>query len=571
MADSRDQVTLRGRPGSPVQEPAAPAAPERSSSTEEHPTPPTDLIGKQWASRYVIESFLAAGGMGEVWRASSEDVPRLPVVVKIISEEYGHSREAIERLFREARAIAALDDPNVVQLVDTGRLPDGRPCLIMEYVDGPSIQELVEKEGPQPLERVCKHMMQAGSAAHAVHSAGIVHRDIKPANLLVTTKWRRADFVKLLDLGIAKPADPELAGKMRTRTKALVGTAGYMAPEQALARAIDAKADVYSLGVVLFVELTGRTPYQTETYIEMIGQQINSAPFPAPIELRPDTPPEWNQLCLDCLQFDPTKRPTVVEFVNRIASGWPEGKALMRVLAPGIAVLRGPSTPHAATMPGDVATAFTRLSAVFSVPELEKRRFRSAIALVAAALLGSLVTFFIMYFASSTSTEPPPTETAAPSTPPIPIGSAAVVAPATPPDASPSSGSATTNTGTTNATAAPPDAGTTSPTQPRPTESPPDRASTPDRPNPVQPRKPAAAVTSKTLTIRALPVAQVEIDGVFVGETPPTIRKVLTPGTHRIRLTGPDKQVRDLTRTVDERPLAPIFERFKTPGELENK
>lgn len=592
MTDTRDRVTLRGRPvaaAEPAPPEPEPEEPEQdqepSSPTKERPTPRTDLIGKQWKSQYVIEELLAEGGMGEIWLARSADTGDQPVVVKTLPPEQRHNREAVDRLLREARVLAALDDPNVVQLFDTGRLEDGRPVLVMEYVKGPSVTEIVEAEGPLSLERVCKHMLQTCSALHEAHTKGIVHRDIKPSNLVVTTKWARADFIKVIDYGIVKPSDPELAGKMRTRTKAIVGSAGFIAPEQALAKPIDAKADIYGLGVVLYYELTGRLPYEGDTFLAVVGQQISGGPFPAPIELRPDTPLVWNALVLDCVQLDPKKRPTALEFANRIARGWPDGKALMRVLATKIAVLRGPSSPHAATMPGDVATAFTRLSSLHTVPTLPTKRWLpTVLALIVAALCGGLATFLVMHVSSA----PDATEAIAESPrdapkreesntarnnagPPAPQDPPANGSPGTsaaiPLDARVDDGSAATATRSGSGAGS----GTTTPTppalprDPRPDEgSAKDRSAAPEPPSPAK-RKPASSVNSNVLEVRAKPFANVEIDGVLVGEAPPTIRKTLKPGTHTIRLIGRGGEVRTVTRTVGTGPLEPVYEDFGKP------
>jgi serine/threonine-protein kinase len=361
--------------------------------TQERPAPLSDLVGKAWRTQYRIVRLVGCGGMGEVWAAASDDLPGTPVAVKVISREHAHQLEVIERFFGEARAASALDDPNVVKIMDTGRLDDGRPVLVMEFIDGPSLQTMVEAQGPLPIDVIGQLMIQAASALRAAHARSIIHRDIKPSNLLVSKRWGRDAFLTVVDFGIAKLGDPQLAGKIRTRTKAFIGTPGFIAPEQALGKPIDTKADIYALGVVLYHALTGRLPYHGDSELETLNLQVTGAPFPAPIDLRPDTPPAWNELVLDCVEVDRVRRPTAVELARRIASGLPNGATLLKALAPSIAVHRGPSAMFAATLSGDVPTALSQLSAAHVVPRTAGPERAAKVALVAAgALLGCLVT-----------------------------------------------------------------------------------------------------------------------------------------------------------------------------------
>jgi serine/threonine protein kinase len=342
--------------------------------TLEGPAPLDDLIGKRWITRFRIVRLLGCGGMGEVWAAVSDDVPGKLLAVKVISLEHAHRRDVLERFFAEAVAASALEDPNVIEIVGTGLLEDGRPVLVMEFVDGPSIQAMVEEQGPLPLDTIGQLMIQAASALRATHAKSIIHRDIKPSNMLVCRRWGRTAHVVLCDFGIAKLADPQLAGNLRTRTKTFMGTPGFLAPEQAHGRAIDAKVDIYALGVVLYYVLTGRLPYQGDSDLETLTLQAKGAPFPSPIALRPDTPPEWDALVRDCVQLDPARRPSAVEFGRRIAAGISNGKSLLKALAPMIAVQRGRSAVFAATLSIDIPTALSQLSAQYDVPQIATQK-----------------------------------------------------------------------------------------------------------------------------------------------------------------------------------------------------
>lgn len=381
--------------------------------TLDRPAPLDDLIGKRWVTRFRFVRLIGCGGMGEVWAAASEDIPGHLLAVKVIAMEHAHRPDVLGRFFAEAVAASVLNDPNVIKIDGTGLLDDGRPVLLMEYIDGPSIQSMVEEQGPLPIDTIGQLMMQAASALRATHAKGIIHRDIKPGNMLVSRKWGRNSHLTVVDFGIAKLVDPQLAGKVKTRTKVFMGTPGFLAPEQAHGRAIDTKVDTYALGVVLYFMLTGRLPYQGDSALEILSLQAKAAPFPPPIELRPETPPEWNALVRDCVQLDPARRPTAVDFGRRIADGLASGKSLLKALAPEIAVHRGKSAVFAATLSIDVPTALSQLSAQHEVPRLAARKRERAvrIGLAAAGLLsGSLATLIALRLATPAAQEVPPRE-----------------------------------------------------------------------------------------------------------------------------------------------------------------
>jgi eukaryotic-like serine/threonine-protein kinase len=369
--------------------------------THEGPPPLGDLLGKTCGPTYRIVRLIGCGGMAAVWLAESDDVPGQFVAVKVLLLEHTTRRDLVDRHFGEARAASALDDPNVVKVLGTGRLDDRRPILIMEFIDGASVHAMVDAQGPLPIDTIGQLMIQTASALRAAHAKDIIHRDIKPSNLLVYRRSGREFFLKVCDFGIAKMRDPQLAGNIRTRTKSFIGTPGFIAPEQALGKPIDVTADIYALGVVLYYLLTGRLPHQGDSELETLHLQVTGAPFPAPIELRPETPPEWNELVLDCLQLDPTRRPAAVRFAQRIASGLSNGAALLEALAPNIAVHRGPSAVFAATLSGDVPTALSQLSAQRARPRASARERSVRIAIGAAGMvLGCLVTFLALRFTS---------------------------------------------------------------------------------------------------------------------------------------------------------------------------
>lgn len=533
--------------------------------TLEGPTPLDDLVGKRWIPRFRIARLLGCGGMGEVWAAVSDDVPGKMLAVKVISQEHAHRREVLERFFAEAVAASALEDPNVIDIVGTGRLEDGRPVLVMEYIDGPSLQSMVEEQGPLPLDTVGQLMIQAASALRAAHARSIIHRDIKPSNMLVCRKWGRTTHLVLCDFGIAKLADPQLAGNLRTRTRTFMGTPGFVAPEQAHGRAIDAKVDIYALGVVLYYVLTGRLPYQGDSELETLTLQAQGAPFPPPIALRPETPPAWDALVRDCVGLDPARRPSAVELGRRIAAGIANGTSLLKALAPMIAVQRGRSAVFAATLSIDIPTALAQLSAQHDVPQVATRAPAKKIGLAAAAgaLAGSLVTLLAIWLVTPAE-RVPLTEPGATASAQLP-GSAASV----PPDAAPREEARRV------AQQPQPDAGRTPEVAPAaqvtatgtPARATPPAGAEAPRVVPAGATQPAGAGAPKAapkaarpvtgrISISVRPFADVYIDGRLVGSTP--VDSVVPAGKHTVRLVNKPRG-RDETITVIVEPGKPVI------------
>jgi eukaryotic-like serine/threonine-protein kinase len=551
--------------------------------TLEGPVPLDDLVGKRWISRFRIVRLLGCGGMGEVWAAVSDDVPGKMLAVKVISLEHAHRREVLERFFAEAVAASALEDQNVIEIVGTGLLEDGRPVLVMEYVDGPSLQSMVEDQGPLPLDTIGQLMIQAASALRAAHARSIIHRDIKPSNMLVCHKWGRTTHLILCDFGIAKLADPQLAGNLRTRTRTFMGTPGFVAPEQAHGRTIDAKVDLYALGVVLYRVLTGRLPYQGDSELETLTLQTQGAPFPPPTALRPETPPAWDALVRDCVQLDPARRPSAVEFARRIAAGIPNGKSLLKALAPMIAVQRGRSAVFAATLSIDIPTALAQLSAQYDVPQVATRGGVRKLGLAAAAgvLAGSLATLLALRLvapAERVSIAEHGTTASAPLAGGAASGS---------PDGSATSGSpdAAPREEERRVAQPPPDAGMAGmedavqhAAQPAGVSSPVDApgagrapvaAVAPPISRTAEPGTPASvtrpsgteaprAVKPATgrISVSVRPFADVYIDGRLVGSTP--VDAVVPAGKHTVRLVNQPRG-RDETITVIVEPSKPVI------------
>ena len=246
---------------------------------------PGDII----SDRYRIVDQLGEGGMGAVFRAEHVHMKKM-VALKVLLGELARHPEVVARFEREAVAAANIEHPNIVNATDFGKLADGSFFLVMEYVPGRSLRmELGTGMALEPARaiRIARGILSAIDAAHAKN---IVHRDLKPENVMLVERDGDRDFVKVLDFGIAKvdmissDEDQNPEGKKLTRTGAVIGTPEYMAPEQALGQQVDARSDLYSLGVMLYEMLTGKPPFHGPAIVVMRKQVLEAAP-PLPAEV----------------------------------------------------------------------------------------------------------------------------------------------------------------------------------------------------------------------------------------------------------------------------------------------
>lgn len=216
---------------------------------------PDTVIG----GKYVIVRLLESGGMGDVYDAKQKDLGR-PVAIKMLRADVLGDPAMFVRFQREAEAAASLGHPNIVQVLDFRNDPDQPPMLIMEKLEGRSLRELLAEAGTLAPSRVAFIALQILSALAAAHDAKIVHRDVKPANIFILKTFAVRDFVKVLDFGVAKVLDPGSAAPVITDLGQVLGTASYMAPEQAKGLQVDGRADLFAVGSILFEALSGRRP-----------------------------------------------------------------------------------------------------------------------------------------------------------------------------------------------------------------------------------------------------------------------------------------------------------------------
>jgi len=270
----------------------------RTAHEDGQSAPSGPLVGRVIDGKYRIESVLAEGGIGSVYRARRLLIGD-EVAVKTLQPDWASDAEMLERFRREAQTAARLKHPNVVTVHDFGRTPDGQLYLVMELVEGRNLRELMRGRNPLDEEFVGKILEQISSALDEAHRHGIVHRDLKPENVVLAegaTGWR----VKVLDFGIAHWRDLAAGAGTLTQTGAVLGTPRYMSPEQCLGQEIDGRSDVYTLGVMLFEMLTGVPPFNSPTLDALVAQHLHHEP-PPPRTLNPDLSPAVEQIILQAL------------------------------------------------------------------------------------------------------------------------------------------------------------------------------------------------------------------------------------------------------------------------------
>jgi serine/threonine-protein kinase len=274
--------------------------------------PSESLVGKR-LGKYQIVALLGAGGMATVYQGLQPDVDRA-VAVKVLPPHPGQSADFVERFRLEARTIARLQHPHILPLYDYGD-DNGVLYLVMPYVDGGSLATRIA-EGPLTVEAVVTFARQIGGALDYAHRQGVIHRDIKPENVLLD----REGHALLADFGIVKLVEGTSPAGTLTATGGLIGTPAYMSPEQAQGEPIDHRSDLYSLAMMVFEMLTGQQPYQADSAMQLIMQQI-SAPVPSLRAVSPDATPALDEVLRTALAKDPAARyPTAAEFVRQLAA-----------------------------------------------------------------------------------------------------------------------------------------------------------------------------------------------------------------------------------------------------------
>jgi serine/threonine protein kinase len=273
-----------------------------------------DLIGREIAGRYRIVKKLGEGGMGAVYRGEQMSLKRA-VAVKLLKPELGANQMILRRFNAEAEAVAKLSHPNTVNIYDFGQDTDGSLFIAMEFIEGRSLREAIQKEGPFSATRAISIALQVAASLSDAHAHSIVHRDLKPDNVMLQDRGRQKDVVRVLDFGIAKLRDDNRATQQAmTQAGDMLGTPQYMAPEQIRGEKIDGRTDVYALGCMVYEMVTARLPFEAATIMAMLSKHLVENVVP-PSQRRPDLaiPPAIDQLVLHAMAKDPAARPATMD------------------------------------------------------------------------------------------------------------------------------------------------------------------------------------------------------------------------------------------------------------------
>ncbi len=310
----------------------------RLANIKEAPDP---YIGTILGERYKVLSKLGSGGMGAVYLAEHVVIER-KVAIKILSQDFAHKADLVQRFIQEARAAARIGHENIVEVYDFGETASGSVFFAMEFLDGLDLAQLIQKNGQLPNPRVRQIALQICRALAAAHGKKIVHRDLKPENIYLIEREGRTDFVKILDFGIAKISTVEEGGGRLTRTGMIFGTPEYMSPEQARGETPDHRVDIYALGCILYEMMTGKVPFQSETFMGTLTKHMFEPPELPSRRCRGYVAPDLEAVCLRAMEKDRDRR---YQSMQEVAQALESGDTALPPLP------QGQPMPHMAPLP----------------------------------------------------------------------------------------------------------------------------------------------------------------------------------------------------------------------------
>ena len=305
------------------------------------------LAGRVFSNRYEIQREIAQGGMAEVYLAHDQLLNR-PVALKALFPQYAREPSFVERFRREAQAAANLNHPNIVAIYDWGQ-EDGTYFIVMEYVEGRSLRDLIRSEAPLDPSLAAEIAAEIASALGFAHRNGVVHRDVKPGNVLLT----QTGTVKVTDFGIARAG----ASDGLTQTGSVMGTATYFSPEQAQGLAVDGRSDVYALGVVLYEMITGVAPFTADSPVSVAYKHVREEPMP-PSERTADVPPDLEQIIMAALTKLPENRYQTADDMRADLLRFRRGRPVVGVPVAGLVAEAPGATQAVRTTPAAAAAAY---------------------------------------------------------------------------------------------------------------------------------------------------------------------------------------------------------------------
>ena len=297
------------------------------------------LIGQTLAGKYRIDARLNEGGMGTVYRATHVLMEKT-VAIKVLRPSLAADEKIVARFSREARAASRISHPNALSVTDFGEDENGIVFLVMEYLSGRTLKQVIREDGPLPLQRAVEITRQVADALNAAHQQGVVHRDLKSDNIMLVDTMA-SDHAKVLDFGIAKINEPDEKRDIElTAPNLVIGTPAYMSPEQCSQDSpIDSRSDIYSLGVILFEMLVGHVPFTADSPTMVMMKQLQE-PVPSVLDERPDLPPTVGRVIARAMAKLPANRyQTVAELAEdlTIASGMAQFAPVPSQTAPKVA------------------------------------------------------------------------------------------------------------------------------------------------------------------------------------------------------------------------------------------
>ena len=358
--------------------------------------PPPAKLGEV-LGKYRLDRILATGGMGVVVAATHLQLNQ-PIAIKFMSQLFLEDETGVRRFLWEARSAARIRSEHVVRVLDVDTLPGGSPYIVMEYLEGADLNQLLEREGNIDVAEAVDYVLQACEAVAEAHAAGIVHRDLKPANLFCCRRPDGSALIKVLDFGVSKllpRTDTLRRGLALTGPHVIMGTPLYASPEQLRSSTdVDGRADIWSLGVILYELLTGTTPFAAEGFTQIVSK-VSTLPCRPLHELRPDAPPALGAAVALCLAKDPAERFQSVAELARALAPLASQRSLLSVERTESIVGRRPARPLEPVRPSTPVSPrpSVRPSSVTARPEPEKTRLRRVAGWCAAggALGGSVV------------------------------------------------------------------------------------------------------------------------------------------------------------------------------------